>query len=622
MRKYLILLAVIGLVSAGVMSCSDHDDPVLEVEDYAYTPASDSEMRGLYVYSSTDSIGSSFLMGIQFDEGDSVKFYMDVVTPSGTLAVPFGAHYWYNAETGYGAITDGETVIDFFVDKNGFIVLFDSDNEHKQVREGMWLNKRDYDITALMRTTTPYVWEYASDFGCEENDSTRLIDVEDIGYQDGGAIYNTKTRGFAKDEFEWTVANVAKWAGANIASGAVSALASVGVNAIMTQIGVGMGAQLNNISKQLNEVMVKLDQILPKINQLLDGQAEAHFNDHKRELNELSNIVVPCFLNVMDQKDSVKRMEYLKEFNDKQGTNKTNTFLDNIATLTIQNKMLYEAYDKYIYQCYPWEEQGYTARESFRANDMICAFMGTVLSALYYSNKGDTITIKQHFSKFARYMDYYNKTMVKRDENYAVSQIAGCKIRINKKVDKRDYKNQTWLANGVEFETSYFESSNPYRCYWVPRAMVYSLCYGNSLGFPEDTYHKMGLTESEVNALLKFYGNKKSLQDILFTEAKCVMPFSESELNGKTLCIMRGNTSCDYNKDKTGSYASKDEICFSAYTKDNKFLLRRVGVPKIGTKDGKRLWYTLFIKKEKISIFNGWSQYNDNNLWCYPTVIR
>lgn len=601
-------------------SCSDDDDDSSQLtDDFPYVPATNSEMQGLYCYTSTDSIGCSLMLALQFCEGDSFNIYIDVVTPSGGMAFPGGGTYQYNAETGYGVLAGEAVEVNFFVDKNGFLVLFDPDSSHEKAQYGVWLNKRSYDMATLQRDYVPYVWDYADEFGCEEYDSTRLLDIDDIGYQSDGAIYNIKTRDGA---FEWTVANVAKWAGANIASGAVSGIASAGINAIMAQIGLGMGAQLNNISKQLNEVITKLDQILPKINQLLDGQAEAHFNDHKRELNELSNIVIPCFLNVMDQKDSLKRMEYLQEFNNKQGTNKTNTFLDNIASLTIHNMSIYEAYDKFIYQCYPWEEQGYTARETFRANDMLCACMGTMLSALYYSSKGDTITIKQHFDKLARYMKYYDENMVVRDDSHAVSQIAGCKIRINKKVDRRDYKNQTWLAKGVEYEQSYFESSHPINCYWVPGSMVYTLHYGNNLGYAEDDYHQMGLKESEVNTLLKFYGNKKTLRDIIFTEARCTMPFSESELKDKTLCIMRGNTSCNFSKDKSGSFASDDEICFSAYTDDNNFLLRRVGVPNIGYKDGKRLWYTLWIKKEKIAIFNGWKQYNDNNLWCYPTVIR
>lgn len=621
MKKYWFFLSMLCALTFGLTSCSDDDNDSQqeEVDDFPYTPADVTEMQsGTYCYASSDSAGYSCMIALQFKQNNVVTFYFRSVSPSDILAAPLDGRYEFNPETGYGSYVVGKWDAEFFVDKNGFLVIFDPDYDVTSLQNGFWLNKITCDIKSLQQDVESYKWEYENGFGCEDNDSSRLLDIYDIGYQDGIPAAGIK----AREAFEWTIANVAKWAGSNIASGAVGALAGAGITAIMTEIGVGMGAQLNKVTKQLNDITAKLDEVLPKINQLLDGQAEAQFNNHKHQLNELSNIVAPCFLNVMEQKDSMKRQEFLNEFNAKQGTNKTNTFLDDISSLTIQNTRIYEAYDRYIYRCYPWEEQGYTARETFRSNDMLCAFMGTVLSALYYKSKNDTVSIKLHFDKFAKYLDYYNKLKVNRDLTHAVSQIAGCKIRINKKVDRRDFRNQTWLAKGVEFNESYFESSNPYRQYWVPGSMAYTLAYGNPLGYPQDVYNKIGLNENEVNVMLRFYGNKKSLQDILFNEAKCTMPFSATELNGKTLCIMRGNTSCDYSKDKTGMYASKGEICISAYTTDNKFLLRRVGVPNVGSKNGKRLWYTLWIKKKKIPVFNGWSQYNDGNLWCYPTVIR
>ena len=592
-------------------SCSNDDnDSGTESE---FTPTSSSNLLGLYTYEDVADHTDFMRAALFFCDGNRIVIYVDTTCTDDGAALING-DYNYDPNTGLGVITQDDGInLDFFADEAGFVVLYDEDSKYEEYREGVWFIKQDYDLEAFNDSIKDYYFcGYDDDFGCETYNPDCVLDINDIGYQPDD------TRGTRAD-FEWTIASVASWAGSNLISSAAGAIGSTAVNAIMTQIGAGMGAQLNEISLKLDQIQKQLETVLQKIGVVLDNQAEAQFNVHKSEVNSLANTILPYFEKVMEEKDSVKRSEYLKEFNSMQGTINTNTFLDNIASITIQKMSIYDAYDKYIYGCYPWEEQGYVARESFRAFDMITAFKGTVLSVLFYNDRQDKTTIKAHLDKFARYLDYYNSHTVTRDNKHAVCQIPNCKVRINKNVDKRDFKNQNWLKKGVDFQASFTQES-VYSIYWVPGVTAATLCYGNNLNIPQDQYRKMGLSKDEINKLIQFH--QKPLQEILFDIAKCNNPYSEAEMNGKKLCIIRSNLYCDYYKDETGMYADKSEISISAYLNDNTYKLRKVGKPNIGHRNGKRLWYTFFIKREKIPVFNGWSSYDDNYLWCYPTVDR
>ena len=599
MKKYFYFLALC-LPILVISSCSDDSDGDNDVPVYEPTPA--SGVSGLFTYENVADDDSCMRVAVYFESGNKVVVYIDATSTDGGNVTHYGG-YTYDPTTGFGTITqDDSTCLEFFADEAGYILLHDEDSKYEKFRGELCLIAQNYDLDTFKVSEfgNIYIPEYDDDFGCLAYDSAAVLDIEDIGYQQSSDLDML-------DGFSWSVADVAQWAGNHIGG----AIASAAASAIMTQIGVGTGAQLNEISLKLDQIQKQLETVLQKIEVILDNQAEAQFNNHKSEMNALANTILPYFEKVMDEQDSVKRSEYLKEFNAMQGTIKTNTFLDNIASLTIQKMSLYNAYDKYIYGCYPWEEQGYVARECFRSLDMITAFKGTLLSVLFYQGRGDTTTMQAHINKFTNYLNYYNNSLVKRNEEYAISQIPNCKIRINKTVDKRDFKNQTWLKNGVNYEYDWLRLS----LLWEPGATIQTLAYGNDRGISMEQYKSMGISKKEVNKLVDFH--KLPLQTILFDIAKCTNPFSETEMKGKTLCIMRGNNLLRYDDmDETGLYSDPSQMCISAYCTDNSYKLRKVGTPKL-TYRRDNMWIV-----QDIPVFNGWSNYNDQYLWCYPIVSR
>ena len=594
MKRIFFFAAIILYIASACSKNSGDEGPV-------YDPTPSSVVSGLYTYENVADEDDYMRAAVSFGTGGKATVYTD---NPGAGEITHSGDYTYDRTTGYGTITQDNSVnLVFFADEAGYIILYDKDSEHKEFSEAICLIKQDYDLDTFKIPTNiddMFSPEYDDDFGCETYNPAAVLDIGDIGYQGSGAQDQL-------GNIEWTVAGIAEWAGSNLGGAVASAAAS----AIMTQIGVGTGAQLNQISLKLDQIQKQLELVLQKIEAILDGQAEAQFNNHKSELNTLANTILPYFEKVMDEKDSEKRSEYLKEFNSMQGTIKTNTFLDNIASLTIQKMSLYSAYDKYIYGCYPWEEQGYVARECFRSLDMVTAFKGTLLSILFYQDRNDNTMMQAHLEKFNRYLEYYNSVLVKRNEDYAVSQIPNCKIRISKTVDKRDFKNQTWLKNGVVYDYPWEYAT----LIWDPGTTVQTLAYGNDRNIPQEQYHRMGISKKEVLKLVEFH--KLPLQTILFDIAKCKNPFSEAEMNGKTLCIMRGNnTIWPDDRDMSGLDASLTGMYISAYFTDNSYKLRKVGKPKISY----RTDHTFFTNK--VPVFDGWEAYNDEYLWCYPIVAR
>ena len=265
-------------------SCSNDDnDSGTESE---FTPTSSSNLLGLYTYEDVADHTDFMRAALFFCDGNRIVIYVDTTCTDDGAALING-DYNYDPNTGLGVITQDDGInLDFFADEAGFVVLYDEDSKYEEYREGVWFIKQDYDLEAFNDSIKDYYFcGYDDDFGCETYNPDCVLDINDIGYQPDD------TRGTRAD-FEWTIASVASWAGSNLISSAAGAIGSTAVNAIMTQIGAGMGAQLNEISLKLDQIQKQLETVLQKIGVVLDNQAEAQFNVHKSEVNSLANTIL------------------------------------------------------------------------------------------------------------------------------------------------------------------------------------------------------------------------------------------------------------------------------------------------------------------------------------------
>lgn len=606
MRQHFLPLIVFCVLSTMVFSCSKDKVEQNRASDSSHATTSD-KLSGVYTFAELVDSGYVFY-AMDLHKDNSLEFYIEFLKGEKPTGSSLTGSYTYDANTGLGELTYGSGFkLPFFADSSGFIAVYDDVSDIERIKNGMWLQKEAVNLEALKyKEKEPIVWAYPDSLGCAVYDSTYTLITEDIGYQDNSGSTT-------KAGVEWTLASLGKWAGSSFASGAVGALASAGVNAILTEVGVGMGAEVREISKKLDELSAQiaglysvLDKQFKKIQNSLD---EDKYNRHREEVNTLANTIDPYFHKVMEETSSAKRMEYLKEFNQHGGTILTATFLDNISSLRYNETDLYAAFDATVYSCHPWEEDGYTERESFRGYDMVTALQGTMLSALYYYDINDTVMVKKHFDKFAKYLDYYNKRHVVRDEKHSVSQIPGLKVKINKEIDRRDFEHHSWLT---EVHCNFLCRIYPYN--WLECADALKFFYGNNRNIIPKEYFTMGLTEDEINKLIAYYGNKESLYNILVCRAHCNEPaftYDETHKYHSLPLIVRGrqsNFSIGFLQSQA-AIITTTSVEMMAYGPDNKFEMYPIGKPKKVS--------TLFSNR-----FCEWESYDTGYVWFYPTAER
>lgn len=597
------------LVLAVFSSCSKDDK---STNDEQTTPAKTSDLAGLYTCEDIFEYEDYIRMALCFNADKSMFIYVDTTYSDGYNGDVFNGEYEYDPDEGYGTIKfKNGSDADFYADEQGFIIFVDEDSKFRMFNDGIWLGKQSYDFETFNEEPEWFECEYDDDFGCESYDTACVLDIDDIGYQfeDSAAPTRASTTLL-------TIGGMFKWAIMNLSPSS----ASLRFDAIydMSQETVSM---MNDIIDQLNDIQGKLDIALKGIDQILSRQAVEHFNAHKSDRNELRNMIRPFIKTVLAEKDSVKRSALLQQCFNQKVTISTATFLDNIQDITFDDMKIYSAYDKFVYQNYIWEEQGYVPRESFRSIDMMLALEGTILSVLYYSDQHNLDMVKDHLQKFQNYLKYYESVAVVRNNEYAISQIKDLKIKIRKELDHRDFINQNWLKIGTDFDPSGYIGGYLVENSHYPGITITQLAYGHN-SMSTDKYSHEGLTENEIKTLInahpKINGKDMPLQTILFDYAKCKKPDTSRYQN---LYVMRAIGRPSGTFETIGLYADETKMEIAAYTPaDNDCKLRHLCVPYVKKKEYSKWRFISRMMAPKV--FAGWKEFVDDSYWCYPIVVR
>lgn len=626
--SYFRMFSALILGAAALASCKKETPAEIQGG-----PSQVTDLQGLYTRENLTSDDSFIRIALQLNDNKSLVLYVDSTDDDEDNGYTKNGKWEYNPMNGCGTVTlNGNDVLDFIADKEGYIILYDQYSKHDEFKEGLWLTKQDYDFADFNSRSELFECEYEDSFGCTGYVPERIVDVGDLIYQGGDDDSWNLTK--AGDD-NLSVSGLASWAFKSLATGAASAVGGSVANFIMSQLGMGLGAKMNKISDQLKDVQRTLDATLIEVNKVFTGVAETNINNHINDRNDLFSIVDVQMANLPSKlvtpEDTLQLLDVLFLFErQKNGAELVRKFIGNVMNKTFDRKNLYQAYDSYIYCNYVWEEQGYAARENFRAMDMVTIVRGSMLAMLYFDLMGQSANMKTQAQMLQQYLEFYQENRVRYNMFDAVCQLKDCKMSISLDMFRREPNGKHRPKSGTGYIPCNLRYGSEYTGEYQTGPTAFEHAYGYT-SMSSQRFSKEGLRMDEIRRLIDAHkspnGREMSLYDILFNVAKCRCPYSKSELEGRTLCIMRAFVDTVSTYPNLCAFASPKEVRFGGYTqKNNEFTQFQVGTPELAPPGGEWWSETAFLHASYARIhtktFKGWKTYNDQVLWCYPRVAH
>ena len=206
-------------------------------------------------------------------------------------------------------------------------------------------------------------------------------------------------------------------------------------------------------------------------------------------------------------------------------------FVDFLTGSIVEQKTLYQIYDLYVFNTFPWEEQGYAFREGIRSGDLAVISQNALLATMYYTvaDGYDDATRDKLIDHVQDFLDQYKSFSdaypVVRHDGYAICQIKDAHVIMKKEIVHRDYYKKPWFPNGTEWDNEHNESA------WV-------VGYGDTSYNCGQTYD-MCLSPKEIKAMVKYYEGQPSItcfDDILVKEAGLEFPSDAAGKKHIMLC--------------------------------------------------------------------------------------
>lgn len=195
-------------------------------------------------------------------------------------------------------------------------------------------------------------------------------------------------------------------------------------------------------------------------------------------------------------------------------------FIDDVNDGTPLYKPYSSVVDSYAETLFPWEHQGYDIREKYRLHELnLVAELATMMILNFnedYSHNDPALASKlEHIAKV------YKDNEVVKDNEHAICQIEGANhIKINKTKIGEDLTekpaSQTNTYSMFAFPKGKNEITDDLGYMVVPTYNKSKNCVN------EEEYQKAKaemMSVSEAEAIMKYYGNTRSMHDILAKEA-------------------------------------------------------------------------------------------------------
>lgn len=320
-----------------------------------------------------------------------------------------------------------------------------------------------------------------------------------------------------------------------VAKGLVTGIASTSAKLIIESF------VEDETSKKLDEILAGVDNLnkhLAELINLVHNTTYEHYLNERTNsyLNPMRNLskeyilrVVEAWINGDDPAPIV--MEWA---NRTVGGNpayiEARNFIDYLTGTVVERKNLYQVYDLYVFNTYPWENLGYSFRENLRAADICVIAQSILLTKLYYIYSDFSESTKKSLSDeltacFDDFKKFVEANAVERHDDQAICQIKDAHFIMPVALVNRDFKNHPWFPDKTPWD---FENSES--AWWLVNGDTKYNCA---------ELYRSCISEDELNALTSYYKDSPytSILDVLTQEANCTLPYSDSNMAGKKIIL-------------------------------------------------------------------------------------
>lgn len=376
--------------------------------------------------------------------------------------------------------------------------------------------------------------------------------------------------------FEWlTPMGILEKVATSVLSSCVSKGFSEGLDFLFKGDDPVMG-KLNEINAQLADVNRKLDDVL----YILEKQDYSRAFRDRMILYKDLDAELTTIMNQMASSDGSEEsqksiMALINKFCNMQvGSAMMNHAVSAYITRLVElppdksNNNMGDVYDYIIFNTVAWEHDGYEPRFLLRCSDAsMLARLACV--TMYYWKYGDSpaneYTRQKEIDSIVKAIDDYKErckeydeginfivdNKVVKNEDYAVCQIRGAHV----KFAKHKFASQDQYVPFVRYDapTQVGKWANVSK----GKQMFYSVP-----GFDTGVIESHSLNDDEVRRILSYYGNKKSLEEILNDNVGAV-PFSHNSKNTLFLILQGGGyqESISWFDSERDIFVNKAAIC-------------------------------------------------------------
>ena len=272
--------------------------------------------------------------------------------------------------------------------------------------------------------------------------------------------------------------------------------------------------------KKLDEIISKVSEVKEKAGMMIDmyknGLYEENMNDRiNKYVSPLSSHTSIAYRELL--KCNPDSTEKINKIVDKWAKGKIEgnsplthwkNFVDFLTGSKVVDRNIYQMYDAYVFNTYPFEHCGYAMRENLRNIDLAIIVENACLSVLYYNNHctGNKAKVRLNDikDKLEQYKKFAERNMIEYHHDKVICQIKGAHCYFEKSLRMIPYRmSEDWFDKNTIVER--FHNSK----------LMDHVVYGD-LGSRTDAERKQWcLTEKEMTAIANYYKNNEDFANLM-----------------------------------------------------------------------------------------------------------
>lgn len=263
------------------------------------------------------------------------------------------------------------------------------------------------------------------------------------------------------------VLKMLEWFAENIGRGIASGTGSKAAASIFDKIFTSPeSAKLDEVMSTVNEINKKLDELTKLyLNTTYESYINQRKNNYINPINNYSNDYYEMLEECDGSEEEITRIVTAwATTDDVEGNSPVvhyQNFIDFLMGTAVTGKNMYQVYDLYVFNTYPFEHAGYPMREALRATDLAVIARNAYMAMLYdmvrtdFTDKHKVEALEKIEAKVKEYMAFAKANEVVRNDDKVICQIEGAHFIMDKRMKLIPYSTRPWYPDGSYFDSSF-----------------------------------------------------------------------------------------------------------------------------------------------------------------------